>query len=316
MLEKHDGKNSISINVQSVLILGLPVSLIDMDVALETIYSWAAAGKSNYICVRDVHGLMLSIEDPEIMRIHQAAAMVTPDGMPIVWAARRRSGLHVERVCGSDLVEALCNRGLPEGLSHYFYGGKAGTAEKLISNLKEKYRGISIAGYHSPPFRPLLEEEDAEVVRQINKSGANIVWVGLSTPKQELWMRDHVNLIRGATLIGVGAAFDFHAGIVKRAPKWMQKTGFEWLHRLASEPRRLWRRYLVVAPKFLIKYISEELALALRSTTRDPFLRKFNRHADGSDYAAAVERSRAQSAPLGAQVFDSLRPAETPRADQ
>jgi len=231
-----------------------------MDAAIEKICSWVATHQSKYVCVRDVHGLMISAENPEMMRIHHAAGMVTPDGMPIVWAAQRRSRLKINRVCGTDLVDVLCNKGQSKGLRHYFYGGKPGIPEKMIGKLRSKYPDLCVAGYYSPPFHCLDTEEDAEVVRCINESGANIVWVGLCTPKQELWMRDHVNLIKGATLIGVGAAFDFHAGIVKRAPEWMQNSGLEWLHRLASEPRRLWRRYLIIAPLFVIKYVREEIS--------------------------------------------------------
>jgi N-acetylglucosaminyldiphosphoundecaprenol N-acetyl-beta-D-mannosaminyltransferase len=131
----------------------------------------------------------------------------------------------------------------------------------MIAKLQAKYPKISVAGFYSPPFRPLTDEEDKEIVDRINESGAQVVWVGVSTPKQEFWMRDHVRLIKGATLIGVGAAFDFQSGVVARAPKWMQKSGLEWLHRLVSEPRRLWRRYFIIAPSFLLNVICEQIKL-------------------------------------------------------
>jgi exopolysaccharide biosynthesis WecB/TagA/CpsF family protein len=168
-----------------------------------------------------------------------------------------------KRVCGADLVDALCNDGQSSGLRHYFYGGKPGIAESMIRNLKAKYPDLVVAGFYAPPFRSLTEEEDAAIVDAINKSGARVVWIGLSTPNQEFWTRDHVGQINGATLIGVGAAFDFHSGAVTRAPKWMQKSGFEWLHRLLSEPRRLWRRYLVIAPSFVVKIVREEIGFRL-----------------------------------------------------
>jgi N-acetylglucosaminyldiphosphoundecaprenol N-acetyl-beta-D-mannosaminyltransferase len=206
---------------------------------------------------------MISARDPEMMNIHHAAGMVTPDGMPLVWVSKWRSDFKIDRVCGSDLLDALSDAGRSVGLSHYFYGGKPGVAENMIRNLKSKYPGISIAGYTSPPFSRLTEAEDADMVRAINASGAQIVWVGLSTPKQELWMRAHVGRIEGATLIGVGAAFDFHSGAIKRAPKWMQSCGLEWLHRFASEPVRLWRRYLVIAPLFVLNVVREEIALRI-----------------------------------------------------
>ncbi|MGP0010108.1 MAG: WecB/TagA/CpsF family glycosyltransferase [Methylocella sp.] len=206
---------------------------------------------------------MISAQDPEMMSIHQAAGMVTPDGMPLVWVSKWRSNFKIGRVCGSDLMDTLCDAGRSVGLRHYFYGGKPSVAENMIRNLRSKYPDISVAGYISPPFCRLTEAEDADMVQAINESGAQVVWVGLSTPKQELWMRDHVGRIVGATLIGVGAAFDFQSGAIKRAPKWMQSSGLEWLYRLASEPRRLWRRYLVIAPLFVVGIVREEIALRL-----------------------------------------------------
>ena len=245
------------------LILGVPISLIDLKTAVGTILRWTQNCIGNYVCVRDVHGLMISLRDPAMMDIHRAAGMITPDGMPLVWMSKWRSKLPVGRVCGTDLVDALCNAGQGKGLRHYFFGGKPGVAEQMIRNLKAKYPELTVAGSHTPPFRRLTEEEDAAVIDAINKSGAQVVWVGLSTPKQEFWMRDHVGRLNGATLIGVGAAFDFHSGAVTRAPKWMQQSGFEWLHRLLSEPRRLWRRYLVITPVFILKIVREEIGFLL-----------------------------------------------------
>jgi len=250
-------------NPPTQLILSIPISLVDLNSAVDTILLWALNRVAKYVCIRDVHGLMISLRDPAMMDIHRAAGMITPDGMPLVWVSKWRSKLPVKRVCGADLVDALCNNGQSSGLRHYFYGGKPGIAESMIRNLKAKYPDLVVAGFHTPPFRSLSEVEDAAVVDAINKSGAQVVWVGLSTPKQEYWMRDHVGRINGATLIGVGAAFDFHSGAVKRAPKWMQKSGFEWLHRLLSEPRRLWRRYLVIAPAFVVKIVREETGFRL-----------------------------------------------------
>jgi N-acetylglucosaminyldiphosphoundecaprenol N-acetyl-beta-D-mannosaminyltransferase len=250
-------------NPPNQLILGVPISLIDLKTALGTILGWTQNRIARYVCIRDVHGLMISLRDPAMMDIHRAAGMITPDGMPLVWISKWRSKLPVGRVCGTDLVDALCKAGQGMGLRHYFFGGKPGVAEQMIRNLKAKYPELTVAGSHTPPFRSLTEEEDAAVIDAINKSGAQVVWVGLSTPKQEFWMRDHVGRLNGATLIGVGAAFDFHSGAVTRAPKWMQQSGLEWLHRLLSEPRRLWRRYLVIAPAFILKIVREEIGFLL-----------------------------------------------------
>lgn len=238
-------------------ILGVPVSVIDMPGAVAVVLDGVRDGHAQYVCVRDVHGLMRSVEDPAMMDIQRKAAMVTPDGMPLVLTARRRGRHDIRRVSGADLMDAVCDASQETGARHFFYGGKEGVAQTLIANLVARYPRMQVAGHYCPPFRALTPEEDAAVVDTIRGSGAQIVWVGISTPKQEFWMRDHVARLPGCTLLGVGAAFDFHAGVVKRAPLWMQRASLEWLHRLASEPRRLWRRYLVMAPLFVWRVAQE-----------------------------------------------------------
>lgn len=252
----------------SVSILGVPVSLVTLESAVATILGWAARNEANYVCVREVNGVMCAVRDPEIMTINRKASMVTPDGMPLVWLSRWRTGFNTGRVSGADLVEALCEAGQAKGLRHYFYGGKPGIAEAMIARLRAKYPGMLVVGSYCPPFRTLTTEEDSAIVEEINRSRAQIVWVGISTPKQEIWMRDHVGKLKAAVLIGVGAAFDFHSGAVSRAPLWMQRHGLEWLHRLLSEPRRLWRRYLIAGPLFLLMVLREQMGVFLRSTTR------------------------------------------------
>lgn len=243
-------------------ILGVPVSLVDMDAAVGHIIEMASSSRPNFICVRDVHGLMRAVQDPEMMSIHHSASMVTPDGMPLVWISKLRSDRKLGRVCGSDLVEAVCNKGREVDLRHFFYGGKPGIADKMAANLAAKYPGIVVSGTYSPPFRALTEEEDKRIVNIINEAGPHVVWVGISTPKQEFWMRDHVQRIRGATLIGVGAAFDFHAGEITRAPVWMQRGGLEWLFRLLCEPRRLWQRYLLLGSRFIFSVAWEQATMS------------------------------------------------------
>ena len=238
--------------VSATRILDVPVSIINMSVALDTIVEWIRARRAHYICVRDVHGIMRAQDDAELKRIHYEAGLVTPDGMPLVWISRWRGHRTVSRVCGADLVSALCERSVQTGARHYFYGGKPGVAERMAAALTKRFPGLQVAGMGTPPFRALSSAEDEAAVAEISKTNPDIVWVGLSTPKQEYWMRDHVGRIPGATLIGVGAAFDFYAGDVKRAPRWMHLLGLEWLHRLLSEPRRLWRRYLLLAPRFVM----------------------------------------------------------------
>jgi N-acetylglucosaminyldiphosphoundecaprenol N-acetyl-beta-D-mannosaminyltransferase len=171
--------------------------------------------------------------------------------MPLVHVARWRGHQSIRRVAGTDFVETLADLGRATGVRHYFYGGKAGIADKMAAKLAGRYPGLTVAGTSTPPFGEVSEEVRRAEMATIMAAAPDIVWVGLSTPKQERWMRRHRGEMAGVTLIGVGAAFDFHAGAVKRAPLWMQRATLEWLHRLLSEPRRLWRRYLVLAPQFV-----------------------------------------------------------------
>lgn len=254
----HDGKGG---GPERVNILGVPVSAIDMDAALARIDAWIAARRPNFVCFRDVHGVMASRTDAELQAAHEAAGMIAPDGMPLVWLARLMGHRETGRVCGPDFMPALCERSQAPGYRHFFYGGAPGVAEKLAESLGARFPGLAVAGMHTPPFRPLTVDEDAAIVRMIDESGADIVWVGLSTPKQEKWMMAHVGRLSAPVLLGVGAAFDFHAGAVRRAPVWMQRAGLEWLFRLLAEPRRLWRRYLVLAPAFVFLAAGQMLGL-------------------------------------------------------
>jgi N-acetylglucosaminyldiphosphoundecaprenol N-acetyl-beta-D-mannosaminyltransferase len=224
-----------------------------MSEALNTIEGWIARGEQHYVCVTGVHGVMESQRDPELRRIHNAAGLVTPDGMPLVWLSRLAGHRQVERVYGPDLMLACCRRSEVAGYRNFFYGGAGGVPERLIARLLEKFPDLRITGTYSPPFRKLTPLEDDEVVRVINLAAPDILWVGLSTPKQERWMSDHLGRLKAPVMIGVGAAFDFHAGLKRQAPPWVQQSGLEWLFRLLTEPRRLWRRYLYNNPVFLWK---------------------------------------------------------------
>ncbi len=235
---------------ERVKILGVAISAINMAIALDTIEHWIAQSEPNYVCVTGVHGVMESYRVPELREIHNRAAMVTPDGMPLVWLARRMGCGWVERVYGPDLMLAVCERSVAKGWRHFFYGGGPGVPELLASRLAARFPALELAGTCSPPFRPLSAAEDREIVDRINRSRADIVWVGLSTPKQERWMAEHRAALRAPVLIGVGAAFDFHAGLKRQAPRWMMRAGMEWMFRLLSEPRRLGPRYLINNPVF------------------------------------------------------------------
>ncbi|QVM83704.1 WecB/TagA/CpsF family glycosyltransferase [Novosphingobium decolorationis] len=244
-------------------VLGVPVTITTPTQAAETIEGWAKDDTGRFVCIRDVASLMVINDDPAIRDLHKEAAMITPDGMPIAFVGKLR-GVPVERTCGPDLIDLIARRSPASGLSHYFYGGKEGVAKSLAETFQKKYPGFRVAGYECPPFRPLTEEEDAAVVERIKASGADVVWVGISSPKQDVWMRDHYTRLP-QTLIGVGAAFDFHTGAVKRAPVWMQKAMLEWAYRLSQEPKRLWRRYLVLAPRFVWKVVTTPVPQASKA---------------------------------------------------
>ncbi len=248
-------------------VLGVGVSVVSMAQALDVIEGWISAREPHYVCVTGVHGVIESQRDPALRQIHNAAGLVTPDGMPLVWLGRAHGFRHVERVYGPDLMLALCERSLAGGYRHFFYGGAEGVPDLLAEKLEQRFPGLQVAGAYSPPFRALTPAEDAEVCQMIDRSGADIVWVGLSTPKQERWMAAHAGRLAAPALIGVGAAFDFHAGLKKQAPRWMQRSGLEWLFRLISEPRRLGRRYLVNNPLFVF-YVGLQ-ALGLRRIPLD-----------------------------------------------
>ncbi len=236
---------------ERVNVLGVGVSAINMPMALEIIAGWIARREPRYVCVTGVHGVMESQRDEDLRRIHNRAGIVAPDGMPLVWLSRLRGFRHVERVYGPDLMLAVCEYSVSRGYRHFFYGGVEGVADRLAAALQKRFPGLQVVGTYSPPFRPLTPEEDEQVVGIINAGDPDIVWVGLSTPKQERWMVEHRDRLRAPVLIGVGAAFDFLSGRKPQAPRWMQRSGLEWLFRLLTEPRRLWRRYLINNPLFV-----------------------------------------------------------------
>jgi N-acetylglucosaminyldiphosphoundecaprenol N-acetyl-beta-D-mannosaminyltransferase len=243
--------NDLPTWIPRVDVLGVGVSAINMDTALEVIDRWITGGARQYICVTGVHGVMESQRDETLREIHNAAGLVTPDGMPLVWLSRLNGWRNTSRVYGPDLMLELCERSLATGYRHFFYGGQDGVPDRLAERLQRRFPGLTVAGTYSPPFRALSTSEDDEIIRRINEAKPDIVWVGLSTPKQEHWMASHLNRLSVPVLIGVGAAFDFHAGLKRQAPRWMQQNGLEWFFRLMSEPRRLWRRYLVNNPSFI-----------------------------------------------------------------
>src|SRR5262245_57746062 len=206
-------------------ILGVEVSAINIPIALHTIEQWIAQQEPHYVCVSGVHGVMESQRDEQLRRIHNAAGLVTPDGMPLVWLSRLKGFPQVQQVRGTDFMLAMCERCAMRGYQQFFYGGAPGVAEKLAARLQSRFPSLHVAGFYAPPFRSLSPDEDAAVVDLINAAQPHILWVGLSTPKQERWMAEHRVRLNAPVLIGVGAAFDFLAGLKRQAPRWMQKGG-------------------------------------------------------------------------------------------
>lgn len=226
------------------------VNATRMEETLRIIEAWIARRESRYVCVSGMHGVIECQHDERLREIHNAAGLVTTDGMSLVWLCKLKGHRAVERVYGPDLMLALCQRSPARGFRHYFYGASPAVLEALTARVTGGCPGLQVVGAHAPPFRPLSPAEDADNVRRILEARPDVVWVGLGTPKQEHWMAAHVGQLGGVVVIGVGAAFDFLSGMKRQAPRWMQRNGLEWLFRLLTEPRRLWRRYLFNIPLF------------------------------------------------------------------
>lgn len=246
--------------VQHRYILGMRVDATSYADATGRVLAWARAGESRYVCVATVHMVMEAYDDPGFRAAVNAADLVTPDGMPLVWMLRLLGVRGQQRVYGPDLTPHVCRAAARESVPVGFYGGHPDALDALVRNLQARCPGLPVAYAWSPPFRPLTEEEDARVVEEINGSGTRILFVGLGCPKQERWMAAHRGRVR-AVMLGVGAAFDFHAGRVRQAPRWMQSAGLEWLFRLAMEPRRLWRRYAKHNPRFVVLALAQLLGI-------------------------------------------------------
>ena len=232
-------------------LLGVKISAINMPQAVSAIETWISHKQPEYVCVTPAHSVMDCHDNPALRAIYNASGMTTPDGMAVVWWLRWHGQRQVDRVYGPDLLLAVCQRSLETGWRHYFYGGAPGVAADLASSLQTRFSGLQVAGVYSPPFGPVGSDDDQTIAAQIQASQADIVWVGLGAPRQEVWMSDHVGRVGAPVLVGVGAAFDFLSGRKRQAPRVIQRSGFEWLFRLVSEPRRLWRRYVLGYPRFV-----------------------------------------------------------------
>ena len=237
---------------KTVPVLGAPIDVMTISQAVARIAQWAAARESRVVCICNAHSVVAAAQDSRHMGVIQRADLATPDGAPVAWMLRRQGATGQRRVSGPDLMLDYCAHAAATGQPVYLLGSTPETLARLQQRLHQRWPVLHIAGAASPPFRPLSDAEDAQIVQAINASGAGTVWVSLGCPKQEQWMDAHRGRVQ-AVMIGVGAAFDFHAGSVARAPAWMQNNGLEWLHRLASEPRRLWRRYAITNTAFILR---------------------------------------------------------------
>jgi N-acetylglucosaminyldiphosphoundecaprenol N-acetyl-beta-D-mannosaminyltransferase len=242
-----------------VNVLGVGISAIDEVTALQQIERWVLRKERRYVCVCAVHIVMACQEDPSLRRIVNSSDLATPDGMPLVWLARLRGKRAVRRVYGPDLMLSFCELAAGKGYRSFLLGGAIDQPEQLADKLTRRFPGLQIAGTYSTPVRPLPPDENDRVIEAINAAQPDVVWVGMGTPNQERWMAANRHRLEAPVLIGVGAAFDFHSGWVPQAPLWMRRSGLEWLFRLSHEPRRLWKRYLLGNPLFILKVLRQQL---------------------------------------------------------
>jgi len=241
-------------------ILGVNLTVTDYNGVVEAIHNAIETNIQIRLNFSNVHVVMMAQNNPELLKaLNHPAALSQPDGMPLVWAMKTYGKKISDRVYGPDTFELCMKKSAELGFKHYFYGSADKTLNLLRKNLKEKFPNLEISGTYAPPFRPLSPEEESDIAKKINESGANIVWVGLGAPKQEIWVDKMAPYLSAPVVIAIGAAFDFHAGTVKQAPDWMQDHGLEWLYRFIQEPRRLWFRYLYYNPLYIIKFSWERL---------------------------------------------------------
>jgi N-acetylglucosaminyldiphosphoundecaprenol N-acetyl-beta-D-mannosaminyltransferase len=233
-----------------VNILGVGVSALNMETALRETEQLLDRGQQGYICVTGVHGIMEAQSDEGFRDILNRSFLTTPDGMPTVWLGRMQGFKDMSRVYGPDYMLGVCERSVTRGYRHFLYGGKPGVAEELRTALTRKFPGLQIVGTYTPPFRPLSTEEENDLRFQLEASQADVLWCGLSTPKQERFMAAYCHRMPVKLMVGVGAAFDLLSGNLSEAPNWMKNAGLQWFYRLMKEPGRLWRRYLLNNPRF------------------------------------------------------------------
>lgn len=234
-------------------VLGVQVSAIDMARALEIAVQWIDGGRCGYVCVTGVHGVMEANRDPEFNDVLNKAVMNVPDGMPMSWVGWLQGFAQMDRVFGPDLMSGLCELSPARAYRHFLYGGQPGVAEQLKTTLEERFAGLKIVGTFTPPFHPLDAQEESDLIARVHACRPHVLWVGLSTPKQEHFMARYVDRLQVPLLVGVGAAFDYHTGRIRDCSPWIKRSGLQWLHRLLQDPRRLTLRYLRNNPEFLLR---------------------------------------------------------------
>ncbi|MBN1102440.1 MAG: WecB/TagA/CpsF family glycosyltransferase [Deltaproteobacteria bacterium] len=247
--------------LQRVNILGVGIRAISLGQAVRELATWIEHGEPHYVNACTVHTVMECRQDPTLKGIVNQSGMAVPDGMPLVWLCRLYGRRHVTRVYGPDLLLAFCGYSEEKGFRHFLYGGTRGVADKLATELRQRFPKLHVSGSYSPPFRKVGEMEEPAVIEHINASNPDVVWVGLGTPKQDFWVAQHRALLKAPVLVAVGAAFDFLTGRVPQAPLWIRRSGLEWLFRLLTEPRRLWYRYLVYNPLFIVLAVLQATGL-------------------------------------------------------
>lgn len=247
---------------QRANVLGVGIDVLNLDLAVDRIMTALDAREKGYICVTGVHGVMEAQDSVEFRGILNRAFLCTPDGMPTVWMGRDQGFSEMDRVYGPDLMLEVCRRTAETGHRHFFYGGSEGVAQRLGERLASRFPGMEVAGACTPPFRPLNAEEEEELIARVAEARPDVFWVGLSTPKQERFMSQWLGRLDTTLMLGVGAAFDFHTGRTRQAPRWVQRSGMEWFFRLCCEPQRLWRRYMRNNPRFLWRAGQQALGLS------------------------------------------------------
>ncbi len=247
--------------IEKFNVLGVAVSAMNLEIATQSVLDACSTRTKGYVCVTGVHGVTEAQSDESFRTILNGAFLNTCDGMPLVWEGRRAVGPWVQRVYGPDLMLKIMEATRDGKYTHFFYGGAPGVADALKAAMESRFPGVNVVGTYCPPFRPLNADEESELLALISEKKPDLFWVGLSTPKQERFMSAFLPKLETTVMFGVGAAFDFHTGRMSEAPRWMMRCGLQWLHRLCSDPKRLWKRYGIIVPTYLFRIFLQRTGL-------------------------------------------------------